>query len=291
MSDTRRIDPERLAALIDGRLDAADAAIVRQQLASADVDVLAAFADAVSITGVPAVASPSRGLAAARPARSTARAARWIAGGVGIAAVLAAVLVWRPRSAGDAYLPAELVGAMSPAVRSAGGPAWSATRGSADGLPARGRATRIGALLIDLEVDVARGDSIRDHAYEAAALLDGAVGGTLVANELRALADSGARASRGRLTVIGRRALEVVDAPSATAGAYVEATRLAAASGDTSFLNRPRPEAVAVVERDSATSGVARAGFAALDSLRRMRPRDLAALGAAAAALLRALGQ
>src|SRR3972149_9000294 len=110
--------------------------------------------------------------------------------------------------------PVELVAVLSPAA--AAGPAlapeWDAVRGVSDSLSERGRAVRVGALLVEFERAWVRGDSTAEAPGDAIAALlasqsDGAEVGALFAGgpaEARLPAARHALAPLGRAGPVGR---------------------------------------------------------------------------------------
>lgn len=123
MTDNQRIDPERLAALLDGRLGDADAAVVRAQLADADDDTLSAYADAVAVSAeLGEAATP--GVVSIESAR---KARRWRTPAFAAAAAAAAVAVFmfRPSVATDVSRPALYAAALPAGATSAGSPVWA----------------------------------------------------------------------------------------------------------------------------------------------------------------------
>jgi hypothetical protein len=293
VTDSQRIDPERLAALLDGRLSDADAVALRQQLAAADDDMLSAYADAVVVARELDAANPGSVELAAKTtipidtARRRRSHRRWIVGAAAAAAAVATVIIWRPTRLADGYAPAQFAAAIPAGARGLEESAWSSTRGG-DGLSARARAARVGALLIDLELDVARGYSTRDHLLAVVALLAASPGGSPVAASLRAIAaDSVVRLTGPRLNELGRQAIAVVEPSPAIAGAYLEAARVAAAAGDTAFFSRYAPSVLSKLDVTPITD----ADIRALESLVAAQPRDPIELSAAATRLLRSIAQ
>ena len=227
LSDSSQIDPERLAALLDGRLDAAEAAAVRAELARADEDTLGAYADAAAIIGE--LGTPVVSIAARR-----ARTRRWMLTGAAAAGIIAvSVLGYQRVSRDDAVTPDALVLAMAPEVRAPDSPAWGISRGG-ETSDARSRAIRLGALLVDLELSARNPDSSSALlAASVSRLLSDVPGATLVAREY---ADSTGSAERRR--TLGRSAASAVGEVLATVGAMLEAARVASASGDSSYFRR-----------------------------------------------------
>lgn len=280
MPDPVRIDPERLAALIDGRLSEADAAAVRAQLAHADADTLAAYADAVAIAGELApAAAPAPDVRPIASARSAAW--RWAAPAAGLlAAGLVGVLVLRP-SRGDsvvADVTRDLHGvALAP-------PAWTATRAIDSPITERGRAVRLGVLLVQHALLSRTADrAATDRAREIAALLEGIPGGSAVAGEWR----GGASVPRDAAA----RAESLADPDFVRFGAWLESARTAAAARDTAWFET---HGVGPVERVRAASDLSAAGREVISAVRRTasaRPLDFAAVSAIVVAAEGELGR
>jgi len=309
LTDPERIDPERLAALIDGRLGDAEAAAVRRELARSDEETLAAFADAAAIAaeleqdavvdaqppqlnGETAVArtNPVTPIGAA-PSRRTRR--RWMVptAAAAAAAAIVSIIVWRP--AGDSYLPRTLARALPPAATTAEGPAWSAVRGTGEELLPRVRAARIGATLVDLEVDARAGRSTRNAALALANLLDGTLGGSPAAGFIRALPEGSiTKLSTDQLTTLGSESLDLVDRDFAQAGAYLEAARLASTAGDTSFfVSASAAPVTRLTSVAPPVDGATREALTALTNRLNERPRNVPGINVAAGQLLRVITQ
>ena len=286
MTDPQRIDPERLAALLDGRLSDTEAAEVRRQLAAADDDTLSAYADAAAVAGE--LAGESR-VVPIRSAPSARR--RWlIPAAAAAAAAIAAVIVWRPRPSNE-YPPSSYAEALPRGARAPDDPVWGRTRGAGDGLQDRARAARIGALLTDLDVDAVRGDSTQQHAEALVRLIQGMLAGGTVAAQLPA--DSLAHLSRQTIASVGRQAtMLATDSAFVTAGAYLEAARIATTAGDVTFFDQRPPTALSALRRDQASlDPPTKDALVAFDNVVQARPRDAARLGEAVQRLLRALTQ
>src|SRR3569833_2178062 len=87
VSKPSRIDPERLAALMEGKLSASEAAAVRAELAASDPELLAAFADAGAVAS-------ELGIINDAPAIRPASRRRSIYGWSALGALAAAALVF-----------------------------------------------------------------------------------------------------------------------------------------------------------------------------------------------------
>src|SRR5690349_7787579 len=197
-----KLDAERLAALLDGRLDDHARADALRDL-DADDDLRAAYADAVAVErelAESAVAAPPfRGAAPTRTRWRTGRTMLIAASLVGVT-----FLGWRVASSrGDLVEPGRLVRQMGiEAPLPLPEAPWAVTRGAAEGAPMseRGRAVRLGARSVDLEVAIAANDS-GPRAAAASAVA------TLASNppmpgvdleQFRAIANGDARAAQDR---------------------------------------------------------------------------------------------
>ena len=297
LTDSQHLDPARLAALIDGQLSDVEAASVRAQLAIADDDALSAFADAIAISG--ALAEGSAPLRGGRgivvPILSARKRRRWIMPSLATAAAAAAITFIAVRSGqspSDVYRPFVLAAALPGTVGLQDAPVWGVTRGSADGVSARARAVRVGALLTDLEFSALRGDNVGPHASALATLLEDVPGSTssIIALRQYAAARGSGRSAHDR-RVLGQGAMHWVDVSLANAGAYLEAARLATASGDTSFIDRFPASDVTSLARGELLDSGSRAALRRLVGVMETRPRDVTAIHAAVEALLRLLTQ
>jgi hypothetical protein len=133
--------------------------------------------------------------------------------------------------------PVELVATLTPLAARAAAlpPEWSATRGVSDSLSERGRAVRVGALLVELERAWLRGDSSSAAPGDAIAALladqpDGAEVGALFAG---GPAESRLPSARHALAPLVRAAPMGI-------GGWLQAGRVAAAAGDAGFFASAR---------------------------------------------------
>jgi hypothetical protein len=133
--------------------------------------------------------------------------------------------------------PVELVAVLSPTATA--GPAlppdWSAVRGVSDSLSERGRAMRIGALLVEFERAWVRGDSSAQAPGDAIAALladqpDGADVGALFAGG----------PAEARLPSARHALAPLVRAAPMGIGGWLQAARVAAAAGDAGFFASTR---------------------------------------------------
>ncbi len=282
MKPPQQIDPERLAALIDGRLSREEAATARAQLALADEAVQSAFADAVALSG--------EGQEGAVVPLETMRRRRWRRAlpAIPMLAAAAAVFFFVKREAPNAgtYQPGMLVASLPASVSAPSTLPWTATRGS-DGTPDRTTAVRIGVLLVDLELGALRGDTNMTAAYGLAALLEQTRGATAIANEFREYATTAGRGADSlQRKRMGLDASRVADSALVSLGAYIEAARLAAASGDASFFQGSRNS---IPDAGSTLEAATQSQLARMRELTATRPVPLNDLAALLEQLLRAL--
>ena len=176
--------------------------------------------------------------------------------------------------------PVELVAVLSPAA--AAGPAlspeWDAVRGVSDSLSERGRAVRVGALLVEFERAWVRGDSTAEAPGDAIAALlasqsDGAEVGALFAGGPAEARLPGARHALAPL----------VRAVPMGIGGWLQAARVAAAAGDVGFFAGTRSkESLALLLAAPGVTPETQAARDRLDKLlqRRGRPDFGAVAGA-----------
>jgi hypothetical protein len=247
-------DPERLAALLDGRLSEAQRAELLDLLASSD-DAFEAYLDAVAITEELEEAADEPGVI---PLKQRARGRRWPDGRwLALAAMLVGIasipLLWRGRGASDLRDPGQFVTLLE--AERAGLPAgwnsrpWSTTRGAADPLTAQARAVRVGARLTDLELAVRARDAASTAllAAEIAALLEPVPASGPLAALYR---DVGRRAGESPeqmepLLAHGRGSTaHILGEDFVALGAWAEAALIASAHRDAGFFRSRTTKAV-----------------------------------------------
>lgn len=184
--------------------------------------------------------------------------------------------------------PVELVAVLSPAA--AAGPAlapeWSVVRGVSDSLSERGRATRVGALLVEFERAWVRSDSSTEAPGDAIAALlanepDGAEVGALFAGG----------PAEARLPSARHALAPHVRAAPMGVGGWLQAARVAAAAGDAGFFAGTRSrESLALLLGMPGVGPDVQAARDRLDKLLRRRGRpDFAAVSDALELLQREL--
>jgi hypothetical protein len=276
------IDPERLAALLDGRLSDAEAASVRAQLADADDDTLSAFADASAIAselGVHETVVPIN------------RRRRWsiaVVSALAAAALLAVVLVPRKNDSASSseYAIAGFVSALPSNVAPGDASPWSVTRGGNVVSP-RARAARLGVLLLHLGIAQSKGTSDTATAGRIAQLVGELPTGAPVMLELQDYTKGSATLSAERVEQLGQEVLSMVDSTIADASAYLEAARIASAAGDVGFFSKhPLSTRLAQLRSSGALEESERARVVELAAMQRVERGDLNVLQSRIEALL-----
>jgi hypothetical protein len=133
--------------------------------------------------------------------------------------------------------PVELVGVLSPAAAASPvrAPEWSAPRGASDSLSERGRAMRVGALLVEFERAWVRNDSSAAPFGDAiAALLADQPDGV----EVGAMFAGGP--AEARLPGVRHALAPHVRAAPMGVGGWLQAARIAASAGDVGFFASAR---------------------------------------------------
>lgn len=286
-------DPERLAALLDGRLKGREREEAVGRLAASDED-FEAYADALAISAE-LNAEDEAGVTpiAARQRRAPAR--RWLAMAAVLAAVALAPGLWTRFAARTdaARFAAEIEAGGLPARWDAS--PWGTTRGGGDALSPESRAVRLGARLVDLELAVrGRSPAAAALASETALLLEGIPASGPSATIYREIARRAGEPpeqlepllERGRDMVpllAGEERVEL--------GAWAEAARIAAARGDRDFFESRATRSQ--VERTAGSNGLEPSARSALERIRaalESEPADLPAVEREATVLLGLLG-
>jgi hypothetical protein len=217
------IDPEQLALLLEGKLDAQARATLLAQL-DASPEALEILIDASAM------------LPAAPPSSSRWRLPRsqWLAIAAVLVVAVAVPVFWTSQSRA---LPTSdtVVAWLGPASPSTT-PPWRTLRGGGEQLSRAHRAVRVGALLTDLELRVAQGDTAAGTAaLQIAALLEGFPAGSTAGDAFRTLAQKpDASTLRGARSA----AEEMAGAQALRVGAWLEAARIAAGREDSTFFRR-----------------------------------------------------
>ena len=241
------IDPERLAALLDGRVDEKERAELLARLA-ASPEARATFADAAAIIDdVPASSSapsPLKGIGRGRGRFPSATP--WMALAAGVVIVAGTSIVYRATTTGpaDPAAYAKMLADQSRLPASFDTRPWGATRSVTQPVTEHGRAYRLGARLTDLEVTVpSRDTQVANLAEDAASLLvDVPVAGGAV-RAFRDLASAASTPNSNLEQLLGSARIELasltnIDQERLRYGAWLEAARVAAVWRDTAFFGR-----------------------------------------------------
>ena len=247
---------ERLAALLDGRLDAHRREELLAELAASDDD-FDAYADAVAITAelegaLPVVtpihadavattpevedAAPGVTPIGAAPSRRRSLAPRWMAIAAVLAGVALAPWLWT-RFAADRGLIAVEAAALPPGWDAS---PWGTTRGAGDPMTEEARAVRLGARLVDVELAVrGRDPAAARLATETAMLLEGIGGAAPAASIYHEIARRAGEPTERLepLLKTGRETVpQMADEEGVKLGAWIESARIAAATRDRGFF-------------------------------------------------------
>ena len=309
---------ERLAALLDGRLDAHRRNELLAELAASEDD-FDAYADAVAITaelegaapGVTPIpvapevtpihdapeetsthAAPEVTPIQNAPSRRRGLSPRWLAIAAVLAGIALAPWLWT-RFAADRGLVAVEADAL-PAGWDAS--PWGTTRGAGDGLTNDARAVRLGVRLVDLELAVrGRDPATAQLATETAMLLEG----------LSAAAPSGIYHKVARragepperlepLLDEGRKLVpQMAGEEQVKLGAWIESARIAAANRDEGFFgSRATRSQLERMARDPSLDPGARSGAERIrTAVETASAQDWGLLERELAGLLRSLGR
>ncbi|HET7457830.1 MAG TPA: hypothetical protein VFJ74_09255 [Gemmatimonadaceae bacterium] len=307
------VDAERIAALLDGRLDERQRAALLKEI-DADPSAFEPFVDAIAVLreldAEQRQERPPAGGAVPTDIRRlpwrVSRFGGWMAIAAALLIAVAGPFLWRARTSGGGSGrafddPMQLAARLEPAAAVSANDwrasAWDERRGAGAPLSVRGRAVRIGARVVDLELLARASDSSAARvALEIASLLEDIPAASGAAHAYDALAQSpgGVGAPEGR-----RRALhsaeQVTDVRDVRAGAWLEAARVAASRRDTAFFRAPgtSPAAAELVRLagDAAAAPAAREAATRLESAVAAPALDWPALTAALDDLLRELAR
>jgi hypothetical protein len=279
------VDAERLAKLLDGRSTGAERDELLAEL-ERNPDAREVLGDAAAaLVELEQDSVPASGAAKVVPIDE--KRPRWIGREIVIAIaavlVIAAALQVSKRARDRNELPrVDRLVALIPAT--AASPAtdwrihpWREFRGAGQPLTPRGRAMRVGALIADLEALATRGDSSATAiASQVAVLLDEYPGGSSVGDAYRSLADTQSVRAPARRTEAAAAAETLVGRTDLRLGAWLEAARIAAATGDTAFFSRSDTTAAvrAALFAAGNDSGLRRS-VTALSTALNTSPRDL----------------
>lgn len=284
---------ERLAALLDGRLDAHRRDELLAELAASEDD-FDAYADAVAITAELESDTPQVTPIHAAPSRRRGLAPRWLALAAVLAGIALAPWLWTRFAADRGGLVAIEAGAL-PAGWDAS--PWGATRGAGDPLTDEARAVRLGARMVDVELAVrGRDPATAQFATETAILLEGIQGAAPAAGIYREVARRAGEPAE-RLEPLLEQGREVVPQiageEGVKMGAWLESARIAAATRDRAFYaSRATRSQLERMARDSSLDPAAQN---AVDRIRAATASpgddDWASVQREATTLLRLLGR
>lgn len=244
---SKPVDAERLGALLDKRLGASERKELLEEL-NASQELREVLADAASALGeIEAQRSASdtdrevsRTFALRRKVRLHPR---WVAAAAVLTLAIGAI-VWQsrrvaPTDATDSILALLANGTSEHDVNIT--PAWPVTRGAEVPLSADQRATRLGALAVDLELAVtARDTNARFFALQTAALLESVPAGGPVAQIYRGLAQTevaGGPVAPSVLRDARLASAEIAGRRAYALGVWLEAARTAAHHRDAAFFS------------------------------------------------------
>jgi hypothetical protein len=261
-------EAERLAALLDGRLDANAHAEVLSRLATDD-EALAAYAEAAAVTRAHEEEDAAAGVTPLRPAARAASpfpgARRWGAIAAVVAAVALAPLAWNRMQPAGLQAPgvlAERLATSGTALPAGWDPSpWGSTRSASDPMTPRARAIRIGARLVELELALRGQDPAAARiAAQVAILLGELPGSGLAAATFRPLQER-AGAPWTELEPLMEEAsdaaADMAGEEDVRLGAWLQAGRIAAAREDAAFFRTRATEAALRRLQDDPATGPA----------------------------------
>jgi hypothetical protein len=312
------VDPETLAALLDGRLAGDERARVLAAI-DASPELLAIVGDAAEARALalpadkpldeiadrptdvspaaPSNVAPRPRPEAPPPSLALRRSPRWFlpAMAAAVVIVIAVPLLdqYARRGTSRSGTRGIVESLARPSATSAElpGDAWGTMRGATDGASSTGRAVRIGARLADAHLLVATRDTaLRGVTTQIAALLDSIPGAAVDAPLFRQISATDPGSVASRLRDASREIEGVLQPAPLHAGAWLESARIASARSDTSFFSASTSKASrnAVL---SASEGTNRALADSLVAGVASRPIDMPAIGALATRLLGALAR
>jgi hypothetical protein len=284
MSDTLR-DAERMAALIDGHLDAHARAELLADL-DASPDTVSVLSDAIAVQSE---------LSATRSPRSVAKTS-WRRRGAWMTLAAAAIVavatsvtrrVERPDMLSSVAIAATLPASAAGTVTRTS--PWPARRGSNDALPPTARAVRVGAWLVDFALLLQSRDT---GAAAVVGPLSSLLASVPAGNEARdAVAALGSAATPAQLRNAADLAEGMVGRREARVGAWLEGARLAASQQDSGFFHQPGTKIA--LRTLSAVAGERRVGEPAVNELIALLDspaREWSPIGQAIVTLLKELG-
>ncbi len=294
MTDATR-DGERLAALLDGRLDEGKRAELLAELALSEED-LEILADAAAVTreleeedrgtrpdGVLPLRPPVDGT------RRSWRPPRWLAAAAIVAGLALAPLLWLASREPGLAAPGTLVERLGPVGELRDPKPWSSTRSAGDQAGGPALAVRVGARLVDLRVAARTGEGAAEVAADLQGMLGRLPGAAAAAARFEVLVREGV--TEDRVAEAEATALQAVGPEPARVGAWLQAARLAAVHRRREFFQRRQTEAALSAAERMLAANADRSGIARLRvTLERSEPPDWGLLESDLRKLLEALG-
>jgi hypothetical protein len=257
-------EAERLAALLDARLDADAHADVLSHLATDD-EALAAYAEAAAVTRALEEEDAAAGVTPLRPAARVASfsgARRWGAIAAAVGAVALAPLAWNRMQSPGLQEPgalAERLATTGTALPAGWDPSpWGSTRSASDPMTLRARAIRIGARLVELELALRGQDPAAARTAAQVAILLGELPGSGPAVSIFRDIQDRAGAPWAELEPLmedaGAAAADMAGEDDVRLGAWLQAARIATGRQDINFFRtRATEAALGRLDTDPAT--------------------------------------
>jgi hypothetical protein len=294
MSSEYSIDPETLAALLDGRLSTERASQVRSQLTSADRATVEAYMDAVAITdelGSDEVVSTTQSsVRQLNTSPSHQRRRRWFGPSAIALAAAAAFVLMRTGKSDTQYAPAMYVAALSTQPAQPDPMLIAATRGDGAPIAEHTRAIRVGMLLTRIEAGVQAGSVVDDELAAITGLLQAIPGASALAGTFESFRrNPSTLRDKAQRWSAGQAALTTVGAEFALAGVYLESSLVASAAGDQSFFAHTAATDLKAASESSTIEPAQRNQLLLLIREIQATPRNLGAIHAQSESLLRSM--
>jgi hypothetical protein len=243
-------EAERLAALLDARLDADAHADVLSRLATDD-EALAAYAEAAAVTRALEEEDAAAGVTPLRPAAPFSGARRWGAVAAVVAAVALAPLAWnrmQPAGLQEPGALAERLATTGTALPAGWDPSpWGSTRSASDPMTPRARAIRIGARLVELELALRGQDPAAARTAAQVAILLGELPGSgpavSIFRDIQARAGAPWAELEPQMEQGSEAAAAMAGEEDVRLGAWLQAARIAASRQDSDFFRTRDTEA------------------------------------------------
>jgi hypothetical protein len=169
---------------------------------------------------------------------------------------------------------------------------WRSARSSDAPMTDRGRAVRLGVLLMQYELAARRADSAAaSRATMIASLLDGVPGGGAAAMRWRTVASERRPANERMRAADMEIARSLVDPDFVALGTWLESARVATAGSLRDWFDANGTAPLARAAASPALSAAERESISNVERLVKARPLDIPALAAAVAAAERDLGR